>query len=72
MNTINHRGGYSHEFDMVKNLMTAINGLRPGDPSQDWDEKTARKVFMEAWSNYDHSKVEAVLKDKSLKRAFKA
>lgn len=71
LNTINHRGGYNHEFDMVKNLMTAINGLRPGDSEEDWDEKSARKVFMEAWSNYDHGKVEAVLKDKSLKRHFK-
>lgn len=52
--------------------MTAINGLRPGDARSDWKEKDARKTFMDAWCNYDHSVLEAVLADKKLRRHFKA
>ena len=72
LNTINHRGGLDHEFGEVKKLMQALNGLRPGDLSHNWDEKSARKNFMDAWKNFDHSKIEAVLKDDSLPRKFDA
>lgn len=72
LNTINHRGGFDHEGAEIKKLMQAINALRPGNADANWDEKAARKNFMDAWRNFDHSKVEAILEDKTLPRKFEA
>ena len=63
LNTINIKSGSKHEFDDVRELVKALNGLNPPDKGQVWDEKSARKTFMDTWRNFDASKVQEVLKD---------
>ena len=66
LNTINIKTGSKHEWDDVRALMKALNGLKPpfeNEKAQAWDEKTARKTFMDAWKGFDATKVQEILKD---------
>ena len=66
LNTINIKTGSKHEWDDVRTLMKALNGLKPpfeDDKAQAWDEKSARKTFMDAWKGFDATKVQEILKD---------
>ena len=69
LNVINTRGNLNHEKDLVKELMRALNGMRPN--AMNWDEQTVRSAFMEKWSNFDYSKIKNILEDESLPREFK-
>lgn len=75
LNTINIKSGSKHEWDDVRALMSSLNGLKPpfGEgKAQAWDEKAARKTFMDTWKSFDASKIQEVLKDPSLPRSFEA